>query len=80
MAYKTKSEKRAWRKGLLAGLRKKRNKRSNYKSKTRKKGNAPKKPYKMPPSGAYNSFGRINDGLVDDLHGPVVFWEGDEPF
>ena len=24
--------------------------------------------------GAYNSRGRINDGLVDDRHGPVVFW------
>ena len=22
---------------------------------------------------AYNSFGRVNENLVDDLHGPVVF-------
>lgn len=70
MAYKTKSEKRAWRKGLLTGLRRKKKQGASRKKKS------PKKPYKKktPRSGAYTPMGRINENRVDDLHGPVVFW------
>ena len=38
-----------------------------------------KKKIKAPRKGAYNSRGRVNENLVDDRFGPVVFWEGDEP-
>ena len=74
MAYKTKSEKRAWRKGLLAGLRRKKKQGTSPRKKSYKK------PYKkkMPPSGAYTPMGRIKENLVDDRHGPVVFWDGFE--
>jgi hypothetical protein len=30
--------------------------------------------------GAYNRRGRVNEGLVDDLHGPVVFFDSDFDF
>ena len=78
MAYKTKIEKRAWRKGLFAGLRKK--KKAAYIRKPKKKSKSYKKTYKktMPPPGVYTMFGRVNENRVDDLNGPVVFWEGFE--
>ena len=76
MAYKTKSEKRAWRKGLLAGLRRKKKQRTSQRKKSSKK------PYKkkMPPSGVYTSRGRINENRIDGLSGPVVFWDVGLPF
>ena len=30
--------------------------------------------------GAYNSRGKVNESLVDDLHGPVVFFDPDFEF
>ena len=39
-----------------------------------------KKRVKSPKRGAYNRFGRVNENLVDDLHGPVVFFDGDFDF
>ena len=71
MAYKTKSEKRAWRKGLLAGLRRKKKQGASSRKKSYKK------PYKKktPRSGAYTPMGRIDENRVDDRHGPVVFWD-----
>ena len=70
--FKTKKEKYAYIQGIKAG-----NKgakpwgKQNKKKKHKKKSSTPR-------SGAYNSRGRINDGRVDDRHGPVVFWEGDD--
>ena len=71
--FHTKKEKYAYVKGIKAGNKGakpwgKNYKRKNYKHKNYKK--------KTPRAGAYNSRGRINDGRVDDRHGPVVFWEG----
>jgi len=34
----------------------------------------------IPKNGAYNSFGRVEENQVDDLSGPVVFWDGEKPF
>ena len=70
MAYKTKAEKRAWRKGLFAGFKK-----------CKKRASSPQKRKKSrkratPPPGVYTPFGRINENLVDGLQGPVVFWDG----
>ena len=75
MAYKTKSLKRAWRNGLLAGLRRKKKKAG-----TSSKKPSHKKSYKKkaPRSGVYTPMGRINENRVDDRHGPVVFWDGDD--
>ena len=84
MAFKTKSEKRAFRIGLLRGLLgKKKVTRSKTKSGSYKRSKhnktLKKRPYKSPPAGAYNSRGRLrNENLVDDLHGLVVFWDGDD--
>ena len=82
MAFKTKSEKKAFRIGLLRGLfRKKKGRKEKTNGGTRKKpsgkykSNYKKKPYKTPPSGAYTSRGRINENRVDGLSGPVVFWD-----
>ena len=36
-----------------------------------------KKRVKQPKRGAYNRFGRVNENLVDDLYGPVVFVDRD---
>ena len=33
---------------------------------------------KNPPAGVYNSRGRINENRVDDRHGPVVFFAGND--
>ena len=52
------------RKGLGVGA-------INRKYKNRKK-------KKDPSAGAYNSRGRINENLVDDRHGPVVFFAGND--
>ncbi len=30
--------------------------------------------------GAYNRFGRVNEALIDDLHGPVTFFDPDFDF
>lgn len=35
---------------------------------------------RVPLKGAYNLQGRINEGLVDDFHGPVVFFDSDFDF
>lgn len=59
----TKEEKRSWWNGVRFGQK-------NPKKKTRKK-----KGYSAPRPGAYNSRGRVNENLVDDRHGPVVFWD-----
>ncbi len=69
--FKTKKEKFAFVQGIKAG-----NKGKKPWGKQNKKNERKKKGYPIP--GAYNSRGWINDNLVDDLHGPVVFWEGFE--
>ena len=83
MAYQTKQEKRAWRKGLLAGLRKAK-KASSAKKNWKKKriyNNSTvtvakkRSTSKVPPPGVYGTMGRINENLVDDRSGPVVFWD-----
>ena len=65
------SERRSWKRGFFYGLFKRRKKRKNYPSKTKKH---------SVKSGAYNSRGKVNDGLVDDRHGPVVFFDPDFDF
>ncbi len=35
---------------------------------------------RSPSRGAYNASGKINEKLVDDLKGPVVFFDGERPF
>ena len=83
MAFKTKAEKRAWRKGLLTGLRRKKKsasqkkKRAPYKKNKAKESNTSKL-YSTPSPGAYTLKGRINENRVDGLSGPVIFWEGFE--
>ena len=74
MAFKTKRERYAYVKGIKKGMRGSK----PYGKKKAKK----KKPrtYRTPPAGVYNRFGRVNENLVDDRHGPVVFWDGDIPF
>ena len=69
--FKTKKEKYAYVQGIKKG-----NRGGKPWGKQNKSKNSPKK--KTPRSGAYNSRGCINDGRVDDRHGPVVFWEGDD--
>ena len=64
--FRTKKEKYAYVKVIKAENKGAKPWGKNYKHKNRKK--------KMPRPGAYNSLGRIKDGLVDDRHGPVVFW------
>ena len=83
MAFKTKAEKKAFRIGLLRGLvRKKKGASKKASGGSRKKPyqkkTYPKKQSKTPRSGAYTSRGLINENLVDDRHGPVVFWDGDD--
>lgn len=63
--FKTRKEKYAYK----AGIKKGRKGGTVWKSKKRAK-----KKTKVPKPGAYNSHGRINENLVDDLHGPVVYW------
>ena len=69
--FKTKKERYAYVQGIKKG-----NKggkpwgKQNQRSKKKKSST-----YNTPRSGAYNSRGWINDGRVDDRHGPVVFWE-----
>ena len=70
--FKTKKEKYAYIQGIKAGNKGAKPWGKKYKHKNQKK--------KTPRSGAYNSFGRINDGRVDDRHGPVVFFEDDFDF
>ena len=73
--FKTKAEKNAYKAGIKKGRKGGRvwqRKKKRTKKRTKKKTNAPK-------PGAYNMYGRINDNLVDDRSGPVVFWEGDDP-
>ena len=65
--FKTKREKYAYVQGIKKGNRGgkpwgRKPKQQNGKKKT-------------PPAGAYTPRGRINENLVDDRHGPVVFWE-----
>lgn len=69
---KTKKEKYAYVRGIKAGNKGAKPWGKQYKKKKHKKKSS------IPRSGAYNSRGRINDGRVDDRHGPVVFWEGDD--
>ena len=83
MAFKSKAEKIAFRIGLLRGLfRKKKGASKKSSGGARKKlyykKTPPKKQSKKPRPGAYTSRGRINENLVDDRHGPVVFWDGDD--
>ena len=40
--------------------------------------NKKRTPKKELSPGAYNSRGRINENLVDDRHGPVVFFAGND--
>ena len=69
--FKSKKERYAYVQGIKKG-----NKGGKPWGKQNKGSNKKKlSTYKTPRSGAYNSFGRIDDGRVDDLHGPVVFWE-----
>lgn len=68
--FKTRAEKHAYKAGIKKG--RKGGRVWQRKRSAKKKTNAPK-------PGAYNMFGRINDNLVDDRSGPVVFWEGDDP-
>lgn len=68
--FKTKKEKTAYKAGIKKG-------RKGGKVWHRKK--RAKKKTRAPRPGAYNMYGRINENLVDDRHGPVVFWEGDDP-
>lgn len=68
--FKTRKEKTAYKAGIKKG-------RKGGRVWQRKKKLAKKKA-KAPKPGAYNMHGRINDNLVDDRHGPVVFWEGDD--
>ena len=69
--FKTKAEKHAYKAGIKKG-RKGGRVWQRKKKRAKKKTNAPK-------PGAYNMYGRINDNLVDDRSGPVVFWKGDDP-
>ena len=69
--FKTRAEKHAYKAGIKKG-RKGGRVWQRKKKRAKKNANAPK-------PGAYNMYGRINDNLVDDRSGPVVFWEGDDP-
>ena len=70
--FKTKREKYAYVRGIKAGNKGAKPWGKQNKTKKRKKN--------VIRSGAYNSRGRINDGRVDDRHGPVVFIEDDFDF
>lgn len=76
MAFKTKKERYAYVKGIKKGMRG--GKTYGKKKKSRKK--KPRMYRNTPPAGAYNRFGRVNENRVDDLYGPVVFWDGSYPF
>ena len=65
--FKTKKEKTAYKAGIKKG-------RKGGKVWYRKKKRTKKKT-KAPKPGAYNMYGRINDNLVDDRNGPVVFFD-----
>ena len=68
--FNTKKEKYAYIQGIKKGNRGGKPWGKQYKKKKRKRS-------KVITSGAYNSRGKINDGRVDDRHGPVVFFEDD---
>ena len=67
--FKTKREKYAYVQGIKKGNR-------GGKPYGKKKQNGKKNSVREIPHGAYGRFGRINDNLVDDRHGPVVFFDG----
>lgn len=64
--FKSKKERYAYVQGIKKG---------NKGGKPWGKSNKNRNQKKKIKSGAYNSRGRINDCLVDDRNGPVVFWE-----
>ena len=64
--FKTKREKYAYVQGIKKGNRGGKPWGRKLKQQSGRK--------KMPPAGVYTSRGRINENLVDDRHGPVVFW------
>ena len=71
MAFRTKRERYAYVKGIRKGM----NGGKPYgRRKKRKKASSGQKL----PAGAYNSRGRINENLVDDRHGVVVFFDGND--
>ena len=70
--FKSQKEKHAYKQGIKKGRKGGKVWYSRKKSKKTKS--------KTPKPGAYNMFGRVNENLVDDRHGPVVFWDGDSPF
>ncbi|MBR1676953.1 MAG: hypothetical protein IJ706_06580 [Clostridia bacterium] len=63
----SKVEKRSWWNGVRYGQ-----------NGVKRKGHKTDK--RSPKRGAYNTKGRVNENLVDDLNGPVVFWDSDIPF
>lgn len=71
MAFKTKRERYAYVKGIRKGM-------SGGKPYGRKKKRRKSRSGKKLPAGAYNSRGRINENLVDDRHGAVVFFAGND--
>ncbi len=68
--FKTRAEKHAYKAGIKKG-------RKGGTVWRRKRKRVKRKTNTLKP-GAYNMYGRINENLVDDRHGPVVFWGGDD--
>ena len=69
MAFRTKQEKYAYKKGVRRGFAEAMGYKNRATSRTRRR-----RKKKTPSPGAYNSRGRINENLVDDRNGAVVFW------
>lgn len=70
MAFHTKKEKYAYVRGLMAGNKGKK----PFRGRTRRASAQRRRSAKEPAPGAYGLYGRIKDDMVDDLHGPVVFF------
>ena len=54
--------------------------RSGYLNARKDNANAYKAKRKKIKRGAYDSFGRVNEKLIDDRNGPVVFFDDKIPF
>ena len=66
--FKSQKEKHAYKQGIKKGRKGGKVWYSRKKPK--------KKKIQTPKKGVYNMSGRVNENRVDDLHGPVVFWDG----
>ena len=81
--FRSKIARKAYKEGIKKGYgcaMRSRNRRMRLKKKqksSKRSVSKKKTQFRVPKAGAYNMLGRIDENRVDDLNGPVVFWDPD---